>query len=66
MPALFFTFDGFYAPTHTFEQMNKPRRGPLAVSIGVIMIALVNILIIVGLYIGSNGQNNTLAMDLPH
>jgi amino acid transporter len=49
LPAIMFTFDGFYIPTHTFNEMRKPNKGPLAICIGIIIIAAIYILIVTGI-----------------
>jgi amino acid transporter len=64
-PAMFFIFDGFYTPTHTFNQMRRPSRGPASVCIGVVIITLIYILILVGMYLGSDGANNVSMVQFP-
>jgi amino acid transporter len=63
---MFFIFDGFYTPTHTFNQMRRPEHGPIAVCIGVVIITIIYILILVGLYLGTGGANNVSTIKIPY
>jgi amino acid transporter len=65
MPALIFSFDGFYFPSVTFKYMKKPERGPFAVVIGVMIVALVYVLVFTGILVGANGGGSYQNINLP-
>jgi len=61
IPAIIFSFDGFYSAAGIQSDMAEPKKTPLALVIGLVIVSIIDILISVGLLVGSkNGKINTL------
>lgn len=61
IPAIIFSFDGFYASAGIQSEMQEPSKTPLALIVGLIIVSVFDVLITVSLLIGSqNGKISTL------
>ena len=53
IPAIIFSFDGFYASAGIQSEMQEPRKTPLALIIGLLVVSALDILISISLLVGS-------------
>lgn len=53
IPAIIFSFDGFYASAGIQSEMEEPRKTPLALVVGLIIVSAIDVLISISLLIGS-------------
>lgn len=61
IPAIIFSYDGFYSAAGIQSEMEEPRKTPLALVVGLIIVSIINLLIAVSLLFGSeNGKVNML------
>ncbi len=61
IPAIIFSFDGFYASAGIQSEMEEPRKTPLALVVGLIVVSVIDVLITISLLLGSqDGTVKTL------
>lgn len=61
IPAIIFSYDGFYTAAGIQSEMEEPKKTPLAIVIGLLIVSLINLLIAVSLLFGSkDGKVTTL------
>ncbi|MCQ2957125.1 MAG: APC family permease [Mycoplasmoidaceae bacterium] len=61
IPAIIFSYDGFYSAAGIQSEMEEPKKTPLALVVGLIIVSVINLLIAVALLFGSeNGRVNHL------
>lgn len=53
IPAIIFSFDGFYSSAGIQSEMEEPRKTPLALVIGLIIVSVIDVLITISLLLGS-------------
>ncbi|XQP55250.1 MAG: APC family permease [Mycoplasmoidaceae bacterium] len=62
IPAIIFSYDGFYSAAGIQSEMEEPKKTPLALVVGLLIVSAINLLIAVALLFGStNGKVNHLA-----
>ncbi|MCQ3915107.1 MAG: APC family permease [Mycoplasmoidaceae bacterium] len=61
IPAIIFSYDGFYSAAGIQSEMEEPKKTPLALVVGLLIVSAINLLIAVALLFGSeNGKVNHL------
>lgn len=61
IPAIIFSFDGFYASAGIQSEMQEPKKTPLALVVGLLVVSTLDVLITISLLVGSqNGKISTL------
>ncbi len=61
IPAIIFSYDGFYSAAGIQSEMEEPKKTPAALVVGLLIVSVINILIAVALLFGtSDGRVNTL------
>lgn len=67
VPAIIFSYDGFYSAAGIQSEMEEPKKTPAALVVGLVIVSIINILIAVGLLLGSeDGRVNTLGWFNEH
>jgi amino acid transporter len=49
IPAIFFAFDGFYTASASFDKMKNPKKGSLAIALGIAVVSFVYIFVSLGI-----------------
>lgn len=57
IPAIIFSYDGFYTAAGIQSEMEEPKKTPLAIVIGLLIVSVINLLIAISLLFGSNEGN---------
>jgi amino acid transporter len=66
IPAVFFSFDGFYTTAGLQTELREPRRMPAAMSIGVAIVSFFDIVISLAMLLGSkDGSMFSLSTPIP-
>ncbi|XQP55547.1 MAG: APC family permease [Mycoplasmoidaceae bacterium] len=61
VPAIIFSYDGFYSAAGIQSEMEEPKKTPAALVVGLVIVSIINLLIAVALLFGSeNGKVNML------
>jgi amino acid transporter len=53
IPAIFFAFDGFYTVSSNTLEMKEPKKAPLAMAIGLLVLSVIDIAITMGMLLGT-------------
>lgn len=62
IPAIIFSYDGFYSAAGIQSEMEEPKKTPAALVAGLVIVSVINLLIAVSLLLGAeNGRVNELA-----
>jgi len=56
IPAIFFAYDGFYSTTSISDKMEKPQKYPVALVLGLLIVAIIYFLISLSLVFFNNGR----------
>ncbi len=57
VPAIAFSFDGFYTAAGMQSEMREPQKTPKALVIGLLLVAIIDILVAISLLIGTGNSN---------
>lgn len=67
VPAIVFSYDGFYSAAGMQSEMAEPKKTPMALVLGLVIVSIINLAIAVSLLVGaSNGKVNTLGWFNDH
>lgn len=67
IPAIIFSYDGFYSAAGIQSEMEEPKKTPAALVVGLVIVSIINLLIAVSLLFGSTtGKVNALAWFNEH
>ena len=67
IPAIIFSYDGFYSAAGIQSEMEEPKKTPAALVVGLIIVSAINLLISVSLLLGAtDGRVNALAWFNDH
>ncbi len=62
VPAIIFSYDGFYSTAGIQSEMEEPKKTPAALVIGLVIVSIINLLVAISLLFGAtNGKVNGLA-----
>jgi amino acid transporter len=53
VPAILFAFDGFYTVSSNTLEMKEPKKAPLAMVVGLLILSVIDVLITLGMLLGT-------------
>ena len=60
IPAIIFSYDGFYSAAGIQSEMEEPKKTPAALVVGLVIVSIINLLIAVSLLFGTSGDVHNL------